>query len=278
MISPRRAEALSLIIDRSHLPDLAPETLLAAFQAEGVRSLEDVAASLSRALRDAEERARPLAVETLFRDPAPPELLRSARRPVPRKPIIVHGERRDPAEITQFAGAELLYVPQEAGESLLILTDKATWGPFLRTLLLSRAVLSGASALEQYEYGGYTFVTPRNEPVVIVGQGPVTPGSPVPSDAPKTLTLWSDIDLSGSAMSLDSLEYYTDLTRVSWSIFGGSWNDRISSVGRTTSVSTIHEHTHFRGDVLLVGPNDFNRLNLHEEGWGDRASSVINGG
>lgn len=278
MLSPDRAEALSLIIDRSHLPDLAPQTLLAAFQAEGIRSLDDLADSLSRALRDAAERSARLAYEHLFREPASPELLRTITHGVPTRPIIVNGERRDPQEITRFNGTELLYIPQEDEQALLILTDKTTWGPFLRTLLISRAVLTGESALERYQFGGYTFVTPQNEPVVIVGQAPQTPGAPVPPDAPKALTLWSDINLSGSALTLYSAESYRDLTRVDWSIFGGSWNDRISSIGRTSSLSTIHEHVGFQGSALLVGPNDVNRLSLHDDGWGDRVSSVINGG
>ncbi len=280
MFTPDRAETFTLIIDRSNLKDLSPETLLAAFQAEGIRSLEDLTCDLSRALREGSGQAERLAYEELFREPTPPEVLKSIEHGVPEMPIIVDGERLDPSEITRFNGRELGFIPQEDqdGEALLLLTDKSTWAPFVRTLLISRAVTNGMSALEQYQYGGYTFVAPKNGPVVVVGQPTTAAGPPVPDPAPPWLTLWSDINLSGSALTLYSGESRRDLTTVGWTVFSGSWNDRISSVGRTSSLCLAFEHIHFMGSFLFIGPRFTNTLNLHLEQFGDRISSGINGG
>jgi hypothetical protein len=205
-------------------------------------------------------------------------VLKTIEQRVPEIPIIVDGECLDPREITRFNGVELGFIPLHDGKGLLLLTDKTTWAPFVRTLLISRAVNSGMSALEKYQYGGYSFVTPTNGPVVIVGQPTPAAGPPVPEPPPPELILWSDINLGGSALTLYSGESRRDLTQVGWSIFGGSWNDRISSVGRTTSLCMAFEHIHFAGGFLWLGPNHFNTLNLHDFQWGDRISSVINSG
>lgn len=280
MVTPDQAETFTLLVDRSNLKDLSPETLLAAFQAEGVRSLEDLTASLSRALQERQGQAERLAYEDLFREPTPPEVLKSIVQRVPDVPIIVDGEMRDPEEIRRFDGVELGFIPRHEGKALLLLTDKATWAPFVRSLLISRAVTNGmtSSGLESYQYGGYTFVTPRGEPTLVTGQPSVVFAPPVPDPAPPWLTLWSDINLSGSALTLFSGESRRDLTRVGWSFFGGSWNDRVSSVGRTSSLCLAFEHIHFQGGFRWLGPNSVNELNLHLSQWGDRISSVINAG
>lgn len=280
MVTPDQAETFTLIVDRSNLKDLSPETLLAAFQAEGIRSLEDLTASLSQALQERTGQAERIHYADLFREPTPSEVLKSIVQRVPEAPIIVDGEERDPREISRFDGVELGFIPQDEGKSLLLLTDKATWAPFVRTLLISRAVTNRmtSSALESYQYGGYTFVTPRNGPTIIVGQPAIAVGPTAPDPAPPWLTLWRDINLSGSALTLYSGESRRDLTRVSWSIFGGSWNDRISSVGRTSSLCLAFEHIHFQGGFFWLGPNGVNNFDLHMAQWGDRISSVINAG
>lgn len=91
MFSPDRAETFTLIIDRSNLKDLSPETLVAAFQAEGVRSLEDLTCDLSRALREGTGQAERLMCEDLFREPTPPDVLKTIVQRVPEAPIVVGG-------------------------------------------------------------------------------------------------------------------------------------------------------------------------------------------
>jgi len=136
----------------------------------------------------------------------------------------------------------------------------------------------GMSELEQYEFGGYRSVTPQDGLVVVVGTPRPIPGSSVPPPAPPQLTLWTDINLSGSALELQPGESYRDFTDIGWWVFAMDWNDKISSIGPTSSLCMVFEHTHSQGSSLFVGPSGTSWLNLHSLGWGDRISSVINGG
>jgi hypothetical protein len=92
------------------------------------------------------------------------------------------------------------------------------------------------------------------------------------------MTLWTDVGLQGSALTLKSGESYRDLTEVGWWIFAGDWNDQFSSMHKTTSLCGAFEHIHFQGSYIQLGPVSSHRDNLHTYGWGDRISSVINSG
>jgi hypothetical protein len=86
---------------------------------------------------------------------------------------------------------------------------------------------------------------------------------------------------------------WTDLRQVKrGGVFGGDWNDQISSLGGTNSTCQYFEHINSGGSSLII-PNDVPITvpstgyspsfkasrpigNLVELGWNDRISSVIN--
>src|SRR5215212_4505619 len=96
MLSPAIAEKLNTIIIRSNFPDLTPETLLDAFQAEGIGSLEDLAKRLVTILQNPEGRPQRIPYDTLFAEPTPPDIVAAIEHPVPEMPFVVDGVLYDP--------------------------------------------------------------------------------------------------------------------------------------------------------------------------------------
>jgi hypothetical protein len=277
-LSQASAEKLNEAIVRSNFDNLTPEILLEAFKAEGIGSLEDLAKRMTEALKDPRGGPERVPYSELFTQPTPKSIRDTITHPVPTVPFVVDGVMHDPEDIVRYNGEELGFIPQKGGTELLVMRDKGLWAPFVRTLLLTRSVVNGMSALEQYQFGGYSWVSPQDGPTVVVSPPPVTFGPPVPPPAPPWLSLWTDINLSGSALTLDPGESYRDLTNVGWWIFAGNWNDKFSSVHRTSSLCMAFEHIHFAGSFLWIGPSESHQMNLHDLGWGDRISSVINSG
>jgi hypothetical protein len=95
----------------------------------------------------------------------------------------MNGVTHDPEDITRYNGEELGFIPQKGGTELLVIREKNIWAPLVRTLPVSHAAANGMSELEQYEFGGYRWVTPQDGPVVVVGTPRPIPGSPVPPPA-----------------------------------------------------------------------------------------------
>lgn len=275
MFSPNSAEKINKAIARSSYPDISVETLLAAFKAEGIESLEDLAQQMVQALQDSKGQPVRLSYSDLFTQPTPKDIRDSIVHYVPAVPFIMDGVTHDPEDITRYNGEELGFIPQEGGTQLLVIRGKDTWGPLVQTLLVSRAVAHGLNELDQYQFGGYRWVTPRNSPIIII---PPPPPGTVPPPAPPWIALWTDINLSGNAIDLNPGESYRDLRNVGWWLFAGDWNDQFSSITRTSSLCMVFEHINFQGSFLFVGPSETHWLDLHSFGWGDRTSSVINSG
>jgi hypothetical protein len=51
-LSAHQADAVMSVLSRSNFPDLAAETVMEALEAEGIRTLEDLARSLTSAMRE----------------------------------------------------------------------------------------------------------------------------------------------------------------------------------------------------------------------------------
>jgi hypothetical protein len=278
-LSPASAEKVNQIVVRSNFKDLTPETLLEAFKAEGIASLEDLAKRITNALQNPKGRPQRIPYDTLFSQPTPPEVLARIEHQVPEVPFVLDGELHDPGDIVKFNGQELGFISQAGGKELLVLSDKSVWAPFLKTTLLSRLV---SSALEGYQYGGYSFISPQT-----AGPGdfslappPIILGQPVHQPSPPWISLWTDSNISGKALVLEPGESRRNLLEVSvggWP-FSEDFNDKCSSFTRTTSLCIAFEHIHFQGSFLWLGPSSMNTSDLSWIGWNDRISSVINGG
>jgi hypothetical protein len=274
IISPAKAEKVNTIILRSNFKDLTPETLLESFKAEGIRSLEDLARRFTTALRDPEGLPQPIPYEELFARPTPRDVVAAIKHPVPQIPFIVDGVEHDPEDIVRYNGQELAYIPQKGGTELLLLKDKSVWGPLVQTALLSRAV---STALLPHDYpssprsvGGPPDATTLN---LLAGGGV----GPVPDPPPPWTAGFVDINMDGDGLWLYSGESRRDLTKVSWGLFD-DFNDKFSSLHRTTSLCMAFEHIHFKGSSFFFGPSYENWLDLRTIGWNDRISSFINGG
>ncbi|WP_217225104.1 peptidase inhibitor family I36 protein [Desertibacillus haloalkaliphilus] len=123
--------------------------------------------------------------------------------------------------------------------------------------------------------GGTPAVGPLFVPAGPIGPG--QPGGPTPivggghSPAPPKTYFYEHINFQGSRLELNPNRGYWDLTKVRMGIFG-NWNDEISSVAlRGTRVAVLHEHINMTGQSLTLFTDN---TNLHNDGWGDRASSV----
>jgi hypothetical protein len=69
---------------------------------------------------------------------------------------------------------------------------------------------------------------------------------------------------------------WQDLTRVSrGGLFGGNWNDKISSLGSTNTSCIYCEHINLEGSKLFLEPNK-PVSQLSTLGWNDRISSAWN--
>jgi hypothetical protein len=279
-LSPSTVEKVNHIIIRSNFPDLTPETLLESFKAEGIRSLEDLAQRLTKALRDPEGLPQRINYEDLFSQPTPREVLETIEHQVPKVPFVVDGAIHDPEDIVRYNGQELGFIPQKGGTELLVLKDKSVWAPFLRTALLSRAVSAalmpqGIPSVAQ-SVGNPLDATMLNLTIEGLPMGPF--GPPVPPPLRPEVWLFTDIAYAGSGLVLYSGESRRNLLEVGDWPWVSDFNDKFSSVYRTSGLSMGFEHIHFQGSFLWLGPSDTGWYDLTHPGWNDRISSVINSG
>lgn len=275
-LTPKTAENLTTLLMRSNYDDLSPETLLAAFQAEGVRSLEDLTQRMTQELQRSDARPQPIPYESLFTTPTPREIVERIEHSVPEVPIVVDGVTYDPQDITRFNGQEIGYIPQNGGSSLLLLTDRSVWAPFVRSAMLARSL---ASAVERYEYGGFQWNSPPENAQPATFDGPVIIiPPPTEQPIPYWIAYLEHDDLNGDGLWVYSGESRRDLRYVGSWPFQSDWNDQFSSYTRTRGLSMAYEHIHFTGSWIWTGPSSSHTLSLRSFGWNDRISSVINSG
>lgn len=272
-VSPKAAENLTTLLMRSNYDDLTPETLLAAFQAEGVRSLEDLTQRMTDELQKSNGQPQPIPYDSLFAPPSP-EFVAQIEHPIPQVPIVVNGVTYAPEEITRFNGREIGYIPQDGGRHLLLLTDRDAWVPFVKSALLARAV---ASSVDRHNLGGFSWS--RSAPALAMFAGPtVVVGGPTTYPPQPWIGYFEHYECNGDGVWLDSGESRTDLRCVGSWPFKSDFNDTFSSYSRSTGLSMAWEHIHFTGDWLWTGPNATDMMDLRWVGWNDRISSIINSG
>jgi hypothetical protein len=286
-VSPATLGKIDRVISRSNFRDLTPETVLAAFEAEGIRSLEDVAERLTVALRSDDGQPQPIPYETLFAEPTPREIVAAIEHPVPEVPFVVDGVWHDPGDIVRYNGQELSYFPQKGGTELLILTDKRLWAPLVQTSFLMRTVANGlavhghplGTSIAGPGFGGSSdaqgVVGPPDARTLNLFQ--TDSMGPVPDPPPPWTAGLEHINMNGDGLWLYSAESRRDLTEVSLGLFD-DWNDKFSSMHRTTSLCGAFSDVGFRGDYWQFGPSFTNWLDLRQIGWNDRISSFINSG
>jgi hypothetical protein len=290
-LSQENLESVSRVVARSNFKDLTPDTLLTAFQEEGIQSLDDLAKQLTKALQDPKGLPEKLNYETILSRPTPRELVETIVHQVPQIPFRVDGVLYNPEDIVRFNGKELCFIGNNRSRDpeLLVLEDKSVWAPFVRMTMLTRQVSAdpvvmspegGRTRVGPSTFGGGGFPTsPPGKGTVIIppGGGPTKGSIGGPPETGPALVLYEHARFQGDSLSLDSGESYRDLTHVGWWVFASDWNDKISSNSDTTSLCLAFEHVGFQGSTLWLGPHLFN-WDLTALGWNDRISSVINSG
>ena len=99
-LSESNIEKVTRIIASSNFEDLTPETLLLAYEEEGIRSLEDLTQRLTEAIQDPKGRPQRLNYE-LFSKPTPSEASATIEHKVPKMPFIVNAIEHDPEDIVR---------------------------------------------------------------------------------------------------------------------------------------------------------------------------------
>jgi len=272
-LSESNIEKVTRIIASSNFEDLTPETLLRAYEEEGIRSLEDLTQRLTEAIQDPKGRPQRLNYE-LFSKPTPREASATIEHKVPKVPFIVNGIEHDPEDIVRYNGRELCFIVDSRSEpsELVVLEDKAVWSSFLQTIVLANLVPNAAD----FQYGGYHSVPgprPASEGSVIQ----VTPPNPL-GKSTADVYMFSEPNLVGSRLELGPNLMYTDLTRLDIIWLLDDWNDEIESISPTTSFCIFAEHIDLGGSKLFFKDPRVGSRNLETIGWNNRISSVWNMG
>ena len=82
-LSPRTVEQINEVMARSDFSEVTPEAILAALEAEGISSLEELARSLTEALRSPDGRPERVPFHELFSSRAPDEVQKQSRHGIP---------------------------------------------------------------------------------------------------------------------------------------------------------------------------------------------------
>jgi hypothetical protein len=276
-LSPRSVERINEVMARSDFSDVTPEAILAALEAEGIASLEELARSLTEALHSPDGRPERVPVHELFTRRAPDEVQKQSRHGIPTVPFVLDGVVHAPGDISRYDGEELAFFPQLDRGELVVLRDRAMWSPLVQTMHLTSMASANYKVKTETGHAGLATFTGGSESGGEPG-GTVIVGGHPPEQPPDWMSLWTDVRLQGSALTLESGESYRDLTEVGWWIFAGDWNDQFSSMHKTSSLCGAFEHVGFTGSYIQLGPTGSHIDDLHSWGWGDRISSVINSG
>jgi hypothetical protein len=261
--SKREAEKLRRALGRRDLKAITPAAILAAFRADGIRSIEDYAKKLSDVIREQKGAPQRIDIDAIAR-PTPKTVVAAIRHQVPQVPFVMGGTVYDPKDIARFNGRELLFVDGE--DELLVYSDTAALRRLLQAAALTDVLQTG---LKKYGIDQKPGAVGPADADIVVGRPPHSQGYQPP---PTNCVMFDDVDYSGSALYLDQGQAFPDLTENYTWPFGSGWNDCISSIYPTSGTCVFWEHINFQGSQLVTSGSD----NLTKIGWNDRISSVAN--
>lgn len=281
---------------------LSPPTrqaLVQAFQDDGIDDLEGAAEYLLHQLSHDTElrRARPSRVHMApLARPTPPEVARRIRHGIPEVAFQLNGDLYDPQDISRFDGQALLFVPVTAAGGLSLQVFGEEVGAVLANYFQLRQIQTLLNPTD-FNIPGVPPQNPPGTPPGFPPQGPPyvplnppgTPPNPNPGSNPppvhhepappvtwNQVQMFSDADYQGDWFWLARGYMWQDLTRVGrGGLFGGDWNDVVSSLSSTNTSCIYCEHIHLEGSKLFLGPNK-PVPHLSALGWNDRISSVWN--
>jgi hypothetical protein len=297
-----------LTLSPDRLDKITERELVQAFHDDGIVDLESLAERILKAAkeqRDSQSKElHPIVLEEVSRRTSP-EVAANIHHATPEVPVVLDGVEYDPQDIQRLDGQALHFVlvnERTDRKYLHAFRDEAK--PTIAMYLYMRRIASivdpanwpppSAWPPPQNPYipgGGCGFM--GAEPCHRSGDRPQPP--PPPPFTSGQIQMFEHVGYQGNWFWLSMGFMWTDLRQVKrGGVFGGDWNDQISSLGGTNSTCQYFEHINSGGSSLII-PNDVPITvpstgyspsftvkasrpigNLVELGWNDRISSVIN--
>jgi hypothetical protein len=252
--------------------DASREDVVASLRNQGVDSLDVLIEVLASATRNASntQGRRHVDVQRMS-NATDPRRASEIVHQTPSLPFLLRGTLYDPADIARFHGQELHFISSARADEMIVIDDRELMQQWWQLSYLS--LNAGSDAIYLSPRGGDIVVSPPGgDPGAPEGFGYPGGGAPVPP-VPHT-NFYEDVNFDGSRLELKPNLGYWDLTEVSMGFLGlgSDWNDKISSVQFvSTQVAVLHDDVNMSGSSLTL---TFNRANLFEFGFNDRASSV----
>jgi hypothetical protein len=244
--------------------DAAVEDIVRELRNRGIKSVEDVLDMLRQAVvrRGDSAKAKPDPLDfRKFSVGADYKPRQDIVHTVPEIPVLIDGVMFDPKDIKRFDGQELHFIATRDRQSMIGITDRAVmgkWWEMTYVTSLTNSASSGPRALASH------FSFP--DPAVIY---------------------YEDDNYGGSIISHGKNRGFYDLTQHNTSLFGHSWNDRISSLQLVNlNICVLYWDIHYLGATMTFyasttsspeGPPSYPldwEPSLRPYGWNDRASSV----
>jgi hypothetical protein len=234
-------------------------TALQQLSARGITTLEQLVHSKARMRKpvriDSAKTLEQMLARSAVRSGSSPKS--KIGPPAPTVPIVLDGKRVEYKEIARLNGQPLDYVGAtlRSGEpALVVFSDRS----IMRNHHLRQ--FNGSLRAIDSEVGNALMAN---------GLQP----SPLTASINLGLRMFEDVNYGGSSWTLAPEEFVADLSEFDegLGLFGGDWNDRISSVQMGRCHMQAWEHTEENGATITLTQDT---PNLHVLGWGDRISSI----
>jgi hypothetical protein len=234
-------------------------TTLHELSARGITTLEQLVQSKSRMRKPARIDSAKTLEEILARSAARSDSSAKSKigPPAPSVPIVLDGERVEYKEIARLNGRPLDYVGAtlKSGEPALVVFSD-------RSIMRNHHLRQFNTALR--EIGGEVenaLMSGGLQPAALVAR--INLG----------LRICEDVDYRGASWTFAPEEYVPDLRDFDegLGLFGGDWNDRISSVQMGRCYMQAWADINEGGETLTLFQD---HPNLHVIGWGDRISTI----
>lgn len=235
------------------------KTVLQELYARGITTLEQFVESEAQKRKPQRIDSKKALEAVLARSASDSSVKSKIGPPSSSVTIVLDGRRVDYNAIAQLNGQPLDYVATtlKGGEqALVVFSDRS----IVRNHLLSQ--FKGSIPALDNEV---------NKALIAGGLQP----SPLIPRIEVGLVIWEDVGYGGSDWTLGPEEYYPDLTEITGGLglFGGDWNDKISSVQMARCYCVAWENIESQGlGAKLILYQD--TPDLHILGWGDRISAI----
>jgi hypothetical protein len=236
-----------------------PTMALQELSTRGITTLEQFAASKARMRKPQRINSQKALEEILSRPPVvDPSLKSSIGQPASTVALVLDGKRVDYSAIGRLNGQPLDYVAtrlKDGQQALVAYSDRSV----IRNL-----------RLRQF-HGSVRAISDEADNALLAGG--LQPALAAAASIELGVRIWTDHFFQGDSWTLAPDEYVPDLTEFDegLGIFGGDWNDKISSIQLGRCWCQIWEHTNEQGASLSFFED---KPELDSMGWNDRISGI----